>query len=57
MLAANAGLAKKLAALEAKYDKQFNVIFVAIRQLMTEGHKEDLHPPATSPGRVQAALV
>lgn len=36
MLAANADLSRKLAALEAKYDKQFQVVFTAIRQLMTE---------------------
>ena len=36
MLAANADLAKKLATLEAKYDKQFSVVFDAIRQFMTE---------------------
>ncbi len=36
MLIANADLAKKLASLEAKYDKQFSVVFEAIRQLMTD---------------------
>jgi hypothetical protein len=35
MLASNADLAKKLAALEGKYDRQFKVVFDAIRQLMT----------------------
>ncbi len=34
MLQANAGLAKKLAALETKYDDQFRVVFDAIRELM-----------------------
>ena len=34
MLASNAGLAKKLEALEAKYDEQFKVVFDAIRELM-----------------------
>jgi hypothetical protein len=33
MLLTNAGLARKLAALEAKYDSQFQVVFDAIRQL------------------------
>jgi len=42
ILGSNAGLAKKLAALEAKYDTQFKVVFQAIRELMT--------PPA-KPGR------
>jgi len=35
MLASNAGLARKLAALEKKYDAQFKIVFDAIRQLMT----------------------
>ena len=35
MLATNAGLARKLAALEKKYDAQFSVVFDAIRELMT----------------------
>ena len=34
MLQANADLAKKLAALEKKYDAQFRVVFDAIRELM-----------------------
>lgn len=35
MLQQNAGLARKLAALEKKYDAQFKVVFDAIRDLMT----------------------
>ena len=35
MLQTNAELAKKLAALEKKYDTQFRVVFDAIRELMT----------------------
>lgn len=35
MLASNAGLARKLVALEKKYDAQFRVVFDAIRELMT----------------------
>jgi hypothetical protein len=35
MLASNAELSRKLAALEKKYDVQFKVVFDAIRQLMT----------------------
>ena len=35
MLQANADLAKKVAALEARYDSQFKVVFEAIRGLMT----------------------
>jgi hypothetical protein len=34
MLASNVQLARRLVALEKKYDAQFKVIFVAIRQLM-----------------------
>lgn len=34
MLASNAELARKLAALEKKYDAQFKVVFDAIRELM-----------------------
>lgn len=35
MLASNVALARKLAALEKKYDAQFKVVFDAIRELMT----------------------
>lgn len=35
LLLTNADLARKLAALEAKYDEQFKSVFDAIRQLMT----------------------
>jgi hypothetical protein len=35
LLLTNAALARKLAALEARYDSQFKVVFDAIRQLMT----------------------
>ena len=34
MLASNAELARRLDELESKYDKQFNAVFAAIRQLM-----------------------
>jgi len=39
MLASNAILARKLTALEKKYDAQFKVVFDAIRQLMTPPEK------------------
>ena len=39
MLASNAELARKLAALENKYDAQFKVVFDAIRQLMSPSAK------------------
>ena len=35
LLASHEDLARKLAALEERYDKQFKVVFDAIRQLMT----------------------
>ena len=41
LLASNAALARKLDALEKKYDAQFKVVFEAIRQLML--------PPTTKP--------
>ena len=34
LLASNAELARRLDELESKYDKQFKIVFVAIRQLM-----------------------
>ncbi len=36
LLASDADLARKLAELERKYDQQFNVVFDAIRELMSE---------------------
>jgi len=39
LLATNAGLARKLEDLEQKYDKQFRVVFDAIRALMQEPEK------------------
>jgi ORF6N domain len=39
MLASNAELARKLAALEKKYDAQFKVVFDAIRALMSPAVK------------------
>jgi len=35
MMKSNAKLSRKLDALEQKYDRQFKVVFDAIRQLMT----------------------
>jgi hypothetical protein len=43
LLASNADVARRLDDLEKKYDGQFRVVFVAIRQLMT--------PPPTTPKR------
>jgi len=39
MLQLNADLARKLAALEGKYDAQFKIVFDAIRELMTPPEK------------------
>jgi hypothetical protein len=39
LLSSHADLARKLDALEKKYDAQFKVVFVAIRQLMTPPRK------------------
>ncbi len=44
MLLVNGDLARKLAALESKYDAQFKVVFEAIRELIT--------PPARPRGRI-----
>ena len=50
MLLSNAELARKLAALENKYDAQFKVIFDAIRELMLPPEptrrKIGFHPPS-----------
>ncbi len=61
MLAAHAGLARKLAALERNYDKQFRVVFDAIRELMSDKKAPRKAPrreigfhtsmPATKPAR------
>lgn len=43
LLASNTDLARRLDELESKYDKQFKIVFVAIRQLMAKparDHKE-----------------
>jgi hypothetical protein len=39
MLASNAELARKLEALEKKYDAQFKVVFKAVRELMSSATK------------------
>jgi hypothetical protein len=44
MLASNAALANKLEQLERKYDRQFKIVFDAIRQLMT--------PPISKPKQI-----
>ena len=49
MLASNAQLARKLAALEKKYDTQFQVVFDAIRELMTPPEPKKKRPIGFAP--------
>jgi len=49
MLASNAELARKLAALEKKYDTQFKVVFDAIRELMTPPEQKKKRPIGFAP--------
>ena len=44
ILASNAALARKLAALEKKYDAQFKVVFDAIRELMAPPEPKQKRP-------------
>ncbi len=44
MLASNAAFARKIKALESKYDSQFKIVFDTIRALMV--------PPATKKGNI-----
>ena len=62
LLSSNASLARKLAALERKYDRKFKIVFDAIRELMTEhtptrpAHREiGFHTiPRLKPPRIKA---
>ena len=49
MLASNVELARKLAALEKKYDAQFRVVFDAIRELMTQAEPKKKKPIGFAP--------
>ena len=53
MLASNAQLARKLAALEKKYDTQFQVVFDAIRELMTPPEPKKKRPIGFAPWEEQ----
>ena len=53
MLSSHEDLARKLAALEGKYDKQFKVVFDALRQLMTPPDKDK--PKKAKPEEAKAA--
>ena len=49
MLATHAGLARKLLALEKRYDAQFRVVFDAIRGLMTPPEPKKKRPIGFAP--------
>jgi hypothetical protein len=49
MLASNVALARKLAALEKKYDAQFKVVFDAIRELMAPPDPKKKRPIGFAP--------
>lgn len=49
MLASNADLARKLAALEQKYDAQFKIVFDAIRELMAPPDPKKKRPIGFAP--------
>jgi hypothetical protein len=49
MLASHAELARKLAALEKKYDTQFKMVFDAIRELMTPPEPKKKRPIGFAP--------
>jgi len=49
MLASNTELARKLEALERKYDAQFKVVFDAIRELMTPSEPKKKRPIGFAP--------
>lgn len=61
LMASSAELSGKLAALEAKYDKQFKVVFDAIRELMSnkELPKREIgfHTTMPKPGKENGAKV
>ena len=44
MLISNAELARKLAAMEKKYDSEFKVVFAALRELMTPAETKGKRP-------------
>ena len=49
MLASNTELARKLAALESKYDAQFKIVFDAIRELMAPPNPKKKRPIGFAP--------
>ena len=64
ILASHAGLARKLEALEKKYDAKFRVVFDAIRELMAEKRSprreigfHTLMPKSTQSGSAKAKKI
>ncbi len=59
MLSSNADLSRKLAALEGKYDKQFRMVFDAIRALMRENktprREIGFHAAMPKPAKINGA--
>lgn len=59
MLSSHADLSRKLAALEGKYDKQFRVVFDALREMMSEKKKPKreigFHTLLAKPAKVDGA--
>ena len=59
MLSSHADLSRKLAALEGKYDKQFRVVFDALREMMSEKKKPKreigFHTLMAKPAKVDGA--
>ena len=59
MLSSHADLSRKLAALEGKYDKQFRVVFDALREMMSERKKPKreigFHTLMAKPAKVDGA--
>jgi hypothetical protein len=51
MLSSHADLARKLTALEKKYDTQFKAVFEAIRELMAPPRPKKEHPIGFVPGK------
>lgn len=49
MLISNAELARKLAAMEKKYDSEFKVVFAAIKELMVPSEPKAKHPVGFAP--------
>ncbi len=49
LMSSNSDLARKLNAMETKYDAQFKVVFDAIRELMTPSEQKKKRPIGFAP--------